>query len=283
MVAVAGFEFGEQVSDRPTGAVWRATDLANRRAVGLKQVVATSAFASDRLRTVGAVLAGAPHPNIVQLYDFVPSPEGLWLVGEWVDCVRLDELGAEPITAQQAVALVTEILQGLAHAHERGIVHGDVSPATIVLTATGTPRLIDFGLAGPMGVTGLPAASKFTSPESAGGQVPSAASDVFSAAGVLARLLAKSSQPDASGPAIDAIPVPLRPVLNKALSTEPVDRYPGAREFLVELSHAADESFGFGWPLTTTMLKPALPETVVRTGRRISRQRRSADRALTNH
>lgn len=249
MVEVPGFEIHGKVLEPATGTLWRATDLVAGRTVALKQVRAVSAGAGSRLRTSVDVLAGAPHPHVVDVHRLVYTPESLWLVQEWVDGVLLDQLPAGVMNPQQAVATVAGVLHGLTHAHHLGIVHGDVSPTTVVIAAGGLQRVFDFGLAGPTGTTGVPASARFTSPESRLGQVLTPASDVFSAAGLLARLLSRTlrSPSRSPRPPVAAIPPALRPVLNRALSPDPADRHPTAGDLLDELDLAAQRSFGLGW------------------------------------
>jgi len=241
MVEVAGFEILGMASERTTGAVWKATELKERRTVALKHVHAASPRAGSRLQVEAAALARMPHPNIVPVLDIVRTVEALWLVEEWVPGKPLDEFAADGIEPGQAIALVTGALQGLAHAHERGIVHGDISPANILVTTKNRARVIDFGLAGPIGTAGVPAAARFASPECDQGRVPTPASDVFSAAAVLATLL--TAHAPRSGPKVQNIPLALRPVLNRALSSEPADRYADAGALLTALSHSADAAF----------------------------------------
>ena len=249
MAEVAGFEVHGKVLDPPTGPLWRATDLVEGRTVALKQLRAASPGAGSRLRASVDVLSGSRHPNIVDVHRLVYTPEALWLVQEWVDGVLLDQLPAGAMNTLQAVATMAGALHGLTHAHHLGIVHGDVCPATIVITPSGLPRLFDFGLAGPTGTTGVPATSRFTSPESKLGQVLTPASDVFSAAALLARLLSRTVRPGSqpARPPVEAIPAPLRPVLNRALAPEPGDRFPTAGDLLHELDLAAQRAFGLGW------------------------------------
>lgn len=249
MVEVPGFDVHGKVLDPPTGPLWRATDLVAGRTVALKQIRAASPGSGSRLRLEVDVLARSPHPNLVDVHRLVYTPEALWLVQDWVDGVLLDQLPSGAMNLQQAVATMAGVLHGLTHAHHLGIVHGDVSPATIVITPTGLPKLFDFGLAGPTGTTGVPATSRFTSPESKQGQVLSPASDVYSAAGLLARLLSRTlrptGRPDRSP--VESIPPALRPVLNRALSPDPGDRHPTAGDLLNDLDLAAQRSFGLGW------------------------------------
>jgi len=254
MVEVPGFEIHGKVLDPPTGTVYRATDLVVGRTVALKQIRPASPGAGSRLRTSVDVLAASPHPNVVPVHRLVYTAEALWLVQDWVDGVLLDQLPAGTMNTQQAVATMAGVLHGLTHAHHLGLVHGDVCPATIVVSPTGLPRLFDFGLAGPTGTTGIPSTSRFTSPESTRGQVLTPASDVYSAAGLLARLLSRTLRAGSRtpGPPVRAIPPALRPVLNQALSPTPEDRYPTAGDLLNALDLAAQRAFGLGWLGTAT-------------------------------
>lgn len=249
MVEVPGFELHGMVLDPPTGTLWRATDLSIGRTVALKQIRPASPGLGSRLRSTVEVLAESPHPHLVDVHRLVYTREALWLVQEWVDGVLLDQLPAGAMNTQQAVATMAGVLHGLTHAHHLGIVHGDVCPATIVITPSGLPRLFDFGLAGPTGTTGVPATSRFTSPESRLGQVLTPASDVYSAAGLLARLLSRTlragARPDHAP--VAAIPPALRPVLNQALTPDPAERYQTAGELLNAVDLAAQRSFGLGW------------------------------------
>lgn len=249
MVEVPGFEIHGKVLDPPTGALYRAIDLVVGRTVALKRVRPASAEAGERLRSSVEVLAGSPHPNLVEVDRLASTPDALWMVQEWVEGVLLAQLPAGAMNTQQAVATMAGVLHGLTHAHHLGIVHGDVCPATIVVTPSGLPQLFDFGLAGPNGATGVPATSRFTSPEGRQGQALTPASDVYSAAGLLARLLSSTLRAGSSTgrPAVEAIPPALRPVLNQALSPAPEDRYPDAGALRNALDLAARRSFGLGW------------------------------------
>ena len=259
---VGGYQLLELVSSSPTGAVWHGRDPALGREVAVKQV-ARNAFASvERLRAEAQLLARLPHPNIVTVIDLVETPDQLWLIEEWIAGAILPEVVAHAgrLSAPQAVGTVRGALLGLAHAHANRIVHGDVAPANLLLDLHGTTRLIDFGLAGPAGAPGVTGTPGYLSPEAVRGQPLVPASDVFSAAAVLALLLrgrplyegtspqtVLAAQFAPEQPDLRGIPGPVAAVLAGALSPQPGERPADAGRMLGLLDEAAEHSFGPGW------------------------------------
>jgi len=93
------------------------------------------------------------HPNVVSVVDFGRSESGLMFIAmELVDGRSLAEVIAKDgaLPARRVIALTRQICQGLAHAHERGLVHRDLKPDNIVITGRDRVRIVDFGLAIPM-------------------------------------------------------------------------------------------------------------------------------------
>ncbi|WP_235736223.1 protein kinase domain-containing protein [Nocardioides alcanivorans] len=91
------------------------------------------------------------HPNVVRVRDFIDTPELAMLVTDFVPAVSLRQVIAQtgPLDMRQALAVLHGTLQGLAAVHAVGMVHGELTPDTIIVDESGTGRLIDFGLAGP--------------------------------------------------------------------------------------------------------------------------------------
>jgi serine/threonine protein kinase len=148
--------------ERPLGiggqaAVWKARNLALGVPVALKLLhsgAADDPQASRLLREARAV-AQLGHPAVVRVFDLVKTPRGDWfIVMELLEGSSLaDELLARRrLPARDAVRLLLPIIDALAAAHARGIVHRDVKPDNIFLTRTGAnastePKLLDFGVA----------------------------------------------------------------------------------------------------------------------------------------
>lgn len=262
MAFVESYELVEKVADTGSGSVWKAHDTELDRVVALKQVDVASARSLDSLRAEAATLARLPHPNIVTVYGLVEQPDRVWLVEEWVEGTTLPAVltGSGRLTAKQAVGVVRGALLGLSFAHERNIVHRDISPHNIMLDVTGTSKLIDFGLAAPTGIAGVGGTPGYLSPQAARGLAVTARDDVYSCAAVLAMLL--RGAPLFDGPTAESVieeqlrsPRPdlgtisrhVRDVLGRALAQRAEDRYPTASELLAALEDAAERDFGAGW------------------------------------
>ena len=135
------------------GAVWVAQQLALERQVAVKVLHATDEAAQARLRHEALALAAVHHPAVVQVYDYGETEAGVpYAVMELVHGESLGaylrRMGALP--AEEAVALVLPLLEGLAAAHQVGIVHRDIKPDNVILAVASSgvaPKLLDFGIA----------------------------------------------------------------------------------------------------------------------------------------
>jgi serine/threonine-protein kinase len=105
-------------------------------------------------------------------------------------------LGAGPLSTAQALGVIRGALLGLAHVHARGLVHGDIAPANILLDTEGTSKLVDFGLSSSAGAASSGSGTTaYASPEAQRGHPVTAPSDVYAAAAVLAYLLRGRAAP----------------------------------------------------------------------------------------
>ena len=147
----------------------------------------------ERFRAEARTLATLEDPHVVRVYDYVEEFDHeatesgrAYLVQEWVDGGPLSGvlLRHGRLTPAQSLGVLRGALTGLAHAHARGLVHGDISPGNIMLDTADMSKLVDFGLAVPTGsggVAGTPTGTPaFSSPEAATGRPMTARSDVYS-------------------------------------------------------------------------------------------------------
>lgn len=250
---VGGYELVGRVGSGTTATVWKARDAGLGREVALKQVPATAVAG---LRAEAARLAQLDDPHVVQVFGFVEESGAAYLVTEWINGATLAEVLAAGgrLSVPQALGVVRGALLGLAHAHSRGIVHGDVSASNVLVDVEGTSRLIDFGVGGS-----TPA---YRAPEAARGERLSPASDVYAAAAVLVHLLTGRLTPGAA-PDVERTDSGLRPVLATALSADPASRYPDAAAFLAALEEAAERTYGAAWWTTAGVGGLAAPVVAV--------------------
>lgn len=195
------------------GVVWRAYDTALRRHVALKTLLdRPSAEELRRFAVEVKATARLQHPNIVGVLDVGEYDGRAWYVMELIDGESFEALLRRGAPSPIRVAeIVRDVARGLAHAHERGIVHRDVKPDNILIDREGRVRLADLGLARDgaasqqLTKTGqMLGTPSYMAPEQAGGEGPvGPACDVYALGGVLYRALA--GRPPFSAPSVFAL------------------------------------------------------------------------------
>ncbi len=247
------------------GVVYRATHLALQRPVAIKLTVLDAQEHEERFVREGRLLSRLQHPNLVRVYDAGKSDGTPYLVMELVKGCTLATLAAgRALPSDLAVGLVVQLLDGLAHAHEAGVLHRDVKTENALVTVAGLLKLADFGLARSEleatktragTIMGTPA---YMSPEQARGARVDARSDLYSAAVVLFELAAGrlpfvSESPvelitmqlrDAPPSLLQvarAVPKPVADAVSRALSKDPADRFATVGELAACLREAVGE------------------------------------------
>ena len=133
------------------GEVYRARDGRLNRDVAIK--VLPEAWARDaeriaRFEREARALASVNHPNIGGIHEFDQSGDSCFLVLELVDGQTLaSRIAQGPITTTEALRIAGQMIDALDAAHEKGIIHRDLKPANVMLTADGSVKVLDFGLA----------------------------------------------------------------------------------------------------------------------------------------
>ena len=148
---IPGYEVLEVVGRGGMGVVYRARHVRLDRPVALKMLL-TGAHASresrERFLREARIGAGLRHPNFVQVHD-MGDQDGLpYFTMEFVEGGNLaQKLAGMPQPPRQAAALLATLAEAVQAAHRCGIVHRDLKPANVLLTADGTPKICDLGLA----------------------------------------------------------------------------------------------------------------------------------------
>jgi serine/threonine-protein kinase len=199
---IRGYEMQEVLGRGGMGVVYKAWHTRLNRIVALKMLLAGPYARPEELERFlreAEAVAGLRHANIVQVHDMGDLDGRPYFTMEYVEGGNLaQKLLGTPQPAAQAVALVITLAEAIHVAHQSGIVHRDLTPANVLLTADGTPKITDFGLArrleggGGLTLTGVPVGTpSYMAPEQCQGQWDSirSATDVYALGAILYELL----------------------------------------------------------------------------------------------
>ena len=312
------YELRNQIARGGTAQVYLARDLLLDRPVALKvlfpELSSDHSFV-ERFRREAQAAANLMHPNIVQVFDWGESDRTYFIVMEYVDGEPLSSIirTEAPLGDRQAASVASDIAKALSYAHRHGVVHRDIKPGNVLITADGQVKVTDFGIARAIGVdeqvtqTGLVmGTATYFSPEQAQGLAVDARSDVYALGVVLFEML--TGRPPFSGetpvaiayqhvreqpPPLrslnPAVPAALEAIVLQAMAKLPAERYVSADEMKSDLDRfvhgqtvlanpprGADDT----GPVTTLLAASDGPDTAaVAVARPGSRGRGERDRA----
>ena len=248
----------DRIGGGAMGELYRARDTQLGRTVALRVIATDIAADSDRrerfLHDARAATA-LSHPNIATLYEIGEDQGQLFLVCEYARGEPLKTvIAGHPMKPRRAIDLAIQIADALADAHALGIVHGHITPDTVIVTTKGNAKILDFGLAA--WTSGGAGTAPYLSPEQALGERGDYRTDVFSLGIVVFEMLtgklpftgASSDaialqilQAPAPAPStvIGSLPPELDPILGKALAKSLDHRYEAAATFAAELRSVA--------------------------------------------
>ncbi|MEV6873416.1 serine/threonine-protein kinase [Amycolatopsis sp. NPDC051128] len=247
------YRLEEELGRGGMGVVWRAVDLELGRQVTLKRALGEDA---GQIRREARIGAGLLHSNVVTVFDTVVDGDAQWLVTEYLAARSLEELVDDggPLSEVRVRRIGAQLAAALADMHSRGIVHRDVKPGNVLVTADDVAKLTDLGIARWTEVTRTGGAQLtgtlgYVAPEVADGAEAGPASDVFSLGATLYAAI-EGRSPWGSGEdgpfaqmrrAAAGRPVPAEragrfaPVLAALMARHPADR-PGAAEAVTLLT-----------------------------------------------
>ena len=227
-------ELVDEIGRGGMGTVWKARHLRLGRTVAVKFLAPELAAQPDferRLEREARALALLSHPGIVAVHDYGRDEGVGYIVMEYVEGAPLSSV--IPLPLDRAVVIARHVLQALAYAHRRGVVHRDVKPENILVDAAGAVKVTDFGIArlvtgdadpGITAVGRVAGTPRYLAPEALAGAAPDPRMDVYAVGIVLREMVTGPA------PGTDAMPPALDRIVSRATAARPEDRYPDADE-----------------------------------------------------
>jgi serine/threonine-protein kinase len=257
------YQIIEKIGEGGMAIVYKAKCSLLNRPVAIK--ILKPEYSSDedfvrRFKQEAQAAASLSHPNVVSIYDIGKEDELYYIVMEYVDGKNLKDLIKEkaPMEVDEALRVVKQILEGLEHAHQHGIVHRDVKPHNILITRNNVVKVTDFGIAraasgSTLVHTGAVLGSVYYfSPEQARGGITDAKSDIYSVGVILYEMLTGEIPFKGENPVTIALkhlrePIKsprefnpeisedLEAIILKALSKNADKRFASAKEMLIAI------------------------------------------------
>lgn len=255
------------------GQVYRAEDTVLKRVVAIKRMAPQFQFDErDRERFLKEAQRASAlnHPNIAAIHDVIEEKGEILLVMEYIEGQTLRQRMLSPISMAEVLTIGMQCVEGLAAAHERHIVHGDIKPENIMLTAGQRVKILDFGVAKrfagadpaeatqslasmTISTSGTPG---YMAPEVLQQKIYDGRADLFSLglvfyemlggqhpfltdsfAGTVGRVL--HLEPPSLHEINHSVPAPLAGIVEHMLAKDPASRYPTAQDLLADL-HAVE-------------------------------------------
>jgi serine/threonine-protein kinase len=262
---IGKYQLVDVLGEGAMGIVYRAYDQVLNRYLAIKvmnSAIGNNAQLRERFLREARAAGSLQHPNVVTIYDFGEADDHLFIAMEFVDGEDLSAIIKRrqeiPITTKLDVMI--DVLNGLAYAHNRGVVHRDIKPANIRVTTDTRAKLMDFGIAylqqSELTQSGvLMGTPQYMAPEQVSGGAITAATDVFAAGSVLYEFLTysrpfegdtlhvilyniMSAEPPSLSEFVPNAPAALGDVLATAMAKDPAQRFSSAVEMSKALAAA---------------------------------------------
>jgi len=264
------YEVLKELGRGAMGIVYLALDTELGRKVAIKMISLTGDdherdVHESRFRQEARAAGSLSHPSIITIYDVGREGDIAFIAMELVEGRELRELiaGGE-ITPSQAVELVALVADGLAFAHEHGVIHRDIKPGNIMVLTDGRVKVMDFGIARLQQPTVktqtgvLLGSPQYMSPEQVSGSEVDGRADIFSLGVVLYEMVTGLKPFDAvdlSQVLFWVVNMPAKPpserrpglppvvdyIVARALKKKPEERYASAAEFAADLRRCLPE------------------------------------------
>ena len=253
---IGRFRIHSELGSGSQGVVYLATDPQLERNVAIKtiQLEKNSAKLKKQFLAESKTVSKLQHPNIITLYEADEHLGRPFMVFEYVDAVSLHEhlKNHGKLKSKDAIHIMDGILNAMAYAHKKQVIHRDLNPQNILLTEDKSkPRIMDFGIATLLGnqvEEGIWGTLKYLSPEQCENQALTPASDIFSLGLILFEMLTGQAAFDGDNKFAvinrilnedvqfpDDLELGLRPIIQKSLAKKPEARYNDALDMRQDL------------------------------------------------
>ncbi len=273
------YEIRSQLGAGGMGEVYLAEDTRLNRKVAIKLLPLQSVSnqqASKRLLREARAAANLDHPNICAIHEVSEERGRVFISMQYVEGETLEaRMKRKPLDLHESLSIATQVADAIAEAHAHGTIHRDIKPSNIMISARGTVKVMDFGLAKLMqpssaiqseaeteALISTPGAIigtlPYMSPEQVRGEDLDGRSDIFSFGVVLYEMLSGRQPFSSQSSAATAssiltheppplarysrdVPSELERIVNKALRKDPDERYQTAKDLLIDLRSLRDE------------------------------------------
>ncbi|MBF0564294.1 MAG: protein kinase [Nitrospirae bacterium] len=256
---IGPYKIIQKIGEGGSGVVYRAEHNLTGQIVAIKELTkGLSAGEEMRERFIreAKILAKLTHKNIVRLYNFIEQDGLFYLIMEFMEGIRLDDVIKKetPMDYGRCIGYLKQILEGVDFAHCQGVVHRDIKPANIIVDNDGIVKIMDFGIAVEnddlrLTKTGTSLGTlRYMSPEQIKGGKVGLQSDIYSIGITLFEMITGKSpfKDDSAFHLMNAIvknkipspakfrsdvPFAIEKVIMKACAKDVSDRFGGAKEF----------------------------------------------------
>ena len=262
------YEIIKSIGEGGMANVYLANDTILDRMVAVK--VLRGDLSDDkfvrRFEREALSVSNLSHPNIVEVYDVGVEDGNHYIVMEYIEGKTLKQLlkKRETLTLSEVIDIMTQLTDGIAHAHESYIIHRDIKPQNIMIEDDGRIKITDFGIAMALNATQLTQTNSvmgsvhYLPPEQASGKSATVKSDIYSL-GILMYELLTGNVPFKGDNAVEialkhmkdklpsvrkqdpSIPQSVENIILKAAAKNPRNRYDSAKEMHEDLLHCLDE------------------------------------------
>ena len=267
---ISHYKILEKLGEGGMGVVYKAEDTKLKRTVALKFLppeLTRDPEAKERFIQEAQAASALDHPNICNIHEIDETEDGqiFIVMACYAGETLKKKVASGQLSVDSVIDIAIQIAQGLAKAHEHGIVHRDIKPANVMITNDGVAKILDFGLAKLKGQIGLTKAGTtlgtvaYMSPEQARGEDVDHRTDIWSFGVVLYEMISvqlpfKGEYEQAVIYSImneEPIPIPglrvgvpasLERIVNKALEKSPDARYQHVDEMLMDFRRLKRET-----------------------------------------